>query len=146
MPVPSLTIARAPAIAVVTLPPAVPPKVMVVVPVAGIPVTAIVPLPPTTLASVANVITPLYVAAPPLFINAPPLDTPVPFKVSGLAVLSVKPPRSKAAPVALTVVADDVPSAVVDPSFKVPDVTVNVFEKVLFPDSVNTPELPVVIA
>ena len=40
---------------------------------------------------------------------------PVPFNVSGLAVVSVLPFKSNTAP-ELTVVADDVPSAVVDPS------------------------------
>ena len=47
---------------------------------------------------------------------------PVPLRVRGLAVVSVDPFKSKTAP-KLTVVAADVPSAVVDPSFKVPAAT-----------------------
>ena len=59
-----------------------------------------------------------------MFVNAPAGDAvkPVPFNVSGLAVVSVKPLKSKTAP-ELTVVAVDVPSAVVEPNFSVPAVT-----------------------
>ena len=79
----------------------------------------ILPVVPMLLA-LPKVIVPLYVAAvaEPL-INAPPDEIPVPFNVRALAVESVYPFKSNTAP-ELTVVADEVPSAVVDPRFKVP--------------------------
>ena len=134
VPVPALTIARAPAIAVVTLPPAEPPKVMVIAELTGTPVMAIVPASPTTLAAAVNVITPLYVdAVEELLVNAPKPPTPVPVieRASVAADVNENPFRSSDAPVAETVVppavvpsGPDVESVEDAPNFKVPALTV----------------------
>ena len=58
-----------------------------------------------------------------MFVKAPAGDAvkPVPFKVRGRAVVNVNPFKSKTAP-ELTVVADEVPKAVVEPNLSVPAV------------------------
>ena len=78
---------------------------------------------------------------PPVLVKAPAGEAvkPVPFKVNGLALESVKPFRSKTAP-ELTVVAEEVPNAAVFPKSKVPAVIAVAPVYVLVPDNVQVPE------
>jgi len=128
VPVPSLVTARAPLIADVKLPPADPPRVIVVVPVAGVPDIVIEPASPTILALAAKVITPAYsLAATELLVKAPRFENPVPEMLRGSEAEPVNenPFISRVAPRATVVPAaepkgPDVAEEEDAPSFRIP--------------------------
>ena len=65
-----------------------PPSVILVLPLAGVPVILINPASPTMLVAVLKVIAPEYVAAvDELLVSAPPDEIPVPFSVRASAVV-----------------------------------------------------------
>lgn len=115
-----------------------------------IPLAVISPEPPI-LASEPRAIVPIHVAAAPEFIKAPPLDTPVPLTVRASVALDVNenPFKSILAPLETTVPAPVVPRGPLKlelletPSFNVPSLIVVKPVKVLLPDRVKGPPVPV---